>query len=421
LAADHSDRLFDLDILSLIEMSGDERYRQHPLLADFAQEQLALSELAEERLAAYYLDLIAQNRTGYAALGPEWDNIMASMHSAYRHKTWPTVIDFARALTAAWFARGRYTQARQGAAWACEAANMLGDRGELARHTLTWGEAALEQTDYPEAKRLIQESLALAQETGQDTLIAKAELELVRMAFRQTDYVAAKGYLVHAKQSAMRLGDDRAIAVTLHWQAQLAYRHGDYDSAARLSEEALELQESISDLMGALRTLRLLADIDLVREAYDSALDRNRLALQYAETEQDRGETAAAYYGLAVVQRRLGDLRQASDFGEKSLQLAQFTGDRRFQATVLHELAIIRADMGSASEALIISCQSLALWRDLEDKFGLTYCLLHLGDIYATLDRLADARDAWQQALMIAGDQGHPALATLQARLGHGE
>jgi hypothetical protein len=62
-------RLADLAALSLVQQAGDDYYRQHALLADYAREKLgalALDEAAlEQRLLAYYGDFVAGHHRDY--------------------------------------------------------------------------------------------------------------------------------------------------------------------------------------------------------------------------------------------------------------------------------------------------------------------------------------------------------------------
>ncbi|MCB0064929.1 MAG: hypothetical protein KDE19_22550, partial [Caldilineaceae bacterium] len=67
------DRLFTLNALSLLndestEAGPADRYRQHPLLADFAQEQLGENQDVRLRMVNYYLTFAQECQTDYMAL-----------------------------------------------------------------------------------------------------------------------------------------------------------------------------------------------------------------------------------------------------------------------------------------------------------------------------------------------------------------
>ena len=108
------ERLETLKALSLVREEGAERYRQHPLLADFAREQLGEDEASQRRLADYYLAFAQQHQADYAVLEPEWDGVMAGMEAAYGLAVWDVVMDYAEVFEEPWLARARYSDARGG-------------------------------------------------------------------------------------------------------------------------------------------------------------------------------------------------------------------------------------------------------------------------------------------------------------------
>ena len=91
---DAEDQLDDLVSLSLLRAEGTESYyRQHPLLADFAQEKLAeLEEIDNKdihtRLIDYYLVFSEESNENYARLEPEWGNIIAAIQTGDQLMQW---------------------------------------------------------------------------------------------------------------------------------------------------------------------------------------------------------------------------------------------------------------------------------------------------------------------------------------------
>src|SRR5207249_1285851 len=111
----------------------------------------------------YYHAFAEQHRTNYDVLRPEWDNMMAGMHTAHVIQQWPLVLAYTDTLTEAWFVRARYAQARQGYALARDAAIAVADERPLAAYLLKWGQACIEQNDYSEAETLLVDSLQIYQ------------------------------------------------------------------------------------------------------------------------------------------------------------------------------------------------------------------------------------------------------------------
>ncbi|MCB9122709.1 MAG: hypothetical protein H6640_23520 [Caldilineaceae bacterium] len=105
--------------LSMLKFASDERFVQHRLLADFAQEKLAdLPDRldAQRRFVAYYTTLAQRSAGDFAAgarVGPS-----AAVEIARNSQSWPELLALVDAAAAPWFA-ARFHHARQGSwpAW----------------------------------------------------------------------------------------------------------------------------------------------------------------------------------------------------------------------------------------------------------------------------------------------------------------
>ncbi|MBK9051435.1 MAG: hypothetical protein IPL78_11125 [Chloroflexi bacterium] len=176
------DQLFALNALCLVTPTADGRYRQHALLAEFAREHLT-DEEADRRLVEFYLVLAQANGRDYDALRPEWENLMAGMEAAYKREMWAEVLGYSEALTEAWFARGRYTEARQGYEWAVAAAAAVVDEKLKAKNLFRWAQACLEQSDNQQAEQLVDQSLELFRQ--QNDLAGQASNPKIKPAVRE--------------------------------------------------------------------------------------------------------------------------------------------------------------------------------------------------------------------------------------------
>ncbi len=411
------DRLFALTALSLLGEEEEDRYRQHPLLADFAHEQLGDNTEAKANMAAYYHAFAEQHRTQYIALRPEWENMMAAMRTAHALQQWSLVLDYTATLTEAWFVRARYTQARQAYQWAHDSARAIADEQALAICLLKWGQACFEQTDYAEAEKLLIEGISIYEKLEDAAGIASIKYYLARISVEQAQYDLAETLLLASQQLREQLGDKSGVAATICQQAQVAYRRGDFNQAKLLCEQALAIQQATGDEAGSLPTLRLLADIALEQEAYDTAYTYCGQALLLCEKLQNRGELSATYYSLTVVARLQTKLDLAQTYAEKALELCQLTGDRVFRALTLYELSRIYAGKDEDERSTKVGLQSLALMRELYDKFNMVYVLRHLGDLHKKIIKDEQAHLFWREGLEIANGQNHPLLEVLRQRL----
>jgi DNA-binding SARP family transcriptional activator len=411
------DRLFALTALSLVGEEDENRYRQHPLLSDFAGEQLGENTLPLVDMSLYYQQFAEQNRSNYLALRPEWENLMAGMATAHRLGQWPLVQAYAETLAQAWFVRARYAQAREGLAWARDAAQAMNDLPALAVALLRWGQACIEQNDYAEAKVILAECLQVYEQLDHAAGIADVQYYLGRVAIEEGELDKAEQLLVASQQRREQLGDAAGVAATLYQQAFLWYRRSEFAQSKTLCERALQTQEGISDEAGLVPSLRLLADIALEHQDYHAADSYLKRALVLCNILQDRGELAATYYGLAVVARHQDELELAHEYVRNALELSQWMGNRQFQAVALYEQIWLYAKQDDHTEALKAGRKSLELFRALQDGFNLVYILCHLGKYHAEIAQNHEARQLWQEALPIAEQHNHPLLDQLRQYL----
>jgi len=401
------ERLYDLVNLSLVSAEGNHRYRQHALLADFAHEQLGEDPEAYGRMARYFLVYATKHQRDYNALRPEWENLSAGIRVAHELRLWQTVIDYTEALRPAWFARGRFTGAREAYQWAHRAAMNLEDGQALANCAFHWGRACMEQGDHDEASQLLTQSLELYGEVDELRGVARVQYDLARIALERAQYEDAQQHLLASRRLWEQLGDRAGIAETLYRQARLYHRHGTNEEARQLSQQALSMQEQESDTLGMIRTLRLLVFITVMLGDYDAAGQNGQRALSLAESIQDRGEVAMALYALAEVYRCQGDLVAARGHADRSLELLKRMGDRRSQAQVLFQICLIYKATGDYKVALEVAHYSLDLFRSLGDTLYEAYALGHIGDCFLKLEQPESACASWKEALVIARKLQH--------------
>lgn len=412
------ERLWSLQALSLVKAEGSTRYRQHPLLADFAREQLGEDAPAATRLADYYLCFARQHQTDYALLEPEWENLMAAMAGAYTRQQWQVVIDYAEALTQPWFTQARYTQARQGYRWAVAGARFVGNNTALARFLIRQGYACSEQGDNREAQQLLTVGLEIACGVSDPTSIADAQFHLARFAADQGTYEEADQLLTACLEFRQQLQDRRGVAAVYTKQADLLYRVKQFEHAEELCKAALALQGEENDTAGALSTLRLLSDLANIRKDYVAAQSYALRSLELASHYELRSELAETFFTLAVTHRLLKQFDQAWLYAEKGRQCFEQMGNRAFYAITLYEESMILKLTGQTESALEKGLTSLEIMIGLQDEFNRVYCLHHLADLYQRMGQDDEAQRLWSEGYGIARSIHHPYMPYFEHRLG---
>lgn len=409
------DHLYALLSLSLVTEESSTHYRQHPLLADFAREHLVQPEAAYERMTQYYLAFATQYQNNYTALDQEWDNLLSAMRIAHQQKQWQLLIDYTNALNKAWFARGRFSDARQGYEWAKEAATTLEDHPALAISLRKWGQTCIEQGDYDEATQYLAHSLQICEVLDDQSGVASAQYYLGRVAIERAQYDDAQSLLEESQHIREHQGDKVGTAETLWLQAYVQLYFRNFEQSERFAKQALDIQQEADDNLGSVRTLRLLGEINLHgQNNYELAKKHCRHALRICEGIQDEGELAMSLALLSQVYRMQGDLESAREHLERSLALLKRMGDRKGQARAFYRLSLVDADLKEYSLALQEGERSLKFCRELGDVWGTVYVLYHLGDILQKTGQTDQAQERWLEALNIAEEIQHPLSQSLR-------
>jgi tetratricopeptide (TPR) repeat protein len=396
------DRLQELVQLSLLRVEGHRRYRQHALLATFAQEKLGDEPASKEQYVSYFSGFAEAYANSYKTLQPEWGNLDAAVKFAEATQQWGAVLGLTAVLKDAWFARGLFEQAREAFEIAFHAAVRLEDEPQLARNWLWWGLACLEQGDQTEARKWLQQALDLYDELEDDIGIADAEFELARLDIDQTLSEEAERRLNRVLTLRKAHEDEKGIAATLYRFARLRHRQYDNKMARELALKAAEKQQAIGDHLGRCRTLRLLVFIMDGLEQYDAAQQYAHESLALAKELEDLGEIAMAKRGLAWTYRSLNYLNEAYQLAEESYASLERMGDRQSMMLVRYLQLLIRRSEENYEEALRLVEECLTEFTYLKDELHVAYCLIHQGDFHKFLDDWETAVQKWQAALSVA-------------------
>lgn len=413
------DQLFALVALSLLREEADRRYRQHPLLADFAREQLGDEALVENgRFASYYLQFAQAHRHDFAALRPEWDNLAAALEAAHATEQWPMVLALAQALRAAWFRRGRFSQARQAYRLVYDAAAALSDTAQMAETLLWWGKAAVEQRDHEAALRHFSQSQSLFAELNATAGVADCKCEMARVALEQSRFDDAIALLAESRRIRHDLHDAKGVAETWYVEARVAYFRGAYETAVALAQRALAIQEALDDTLGLIYTLSLLASATIHQDDLDAAEQFAQRAKALCDASDNASDKSILLDVLADIYRRRGQLAAAERFARESLALVQRFGDVGSQAQVLYQLCRIAYSNGDYDAALTHGELSLDIARELAYELLMAAVLNQLGKVYLARRQIEEARHLWVDALQISQRLQHGLLIEMvQAQL----
>jgi predicted ATPase/DNA-binding NarL/FixJ family response regulator len=403
-------RLVDKSLVQVEAVHDDRRYRMLEPIREYALERLAEageSDTVRQRHAAYYLALAEQaapavlplfEETAWRRVEAEHENVLAVLRWAVGRGDSDLSLRLTGSLADVWAVRGYVGEGRR---W-LEAARALGSTAPpvvLARALAGEGILTGFEGDYPRAKSLLQDALALVEPLRDPMLTARLQSLLGDFAMLQGNAAVARELLERSlalsrqaadgpgvafalislgrsfallddqerAEAAIREGLDfartadipRLMSVALMNLAQLELRRNDYPDAARLAAEALRLARAggyrriikqvvaIAALVsgrhrGLDRAVRLLAAVDLWRLwgqiLMVSATNDDPAAYAALQTRarQQMGEAA---YRSAVAEAQVLSVDQVADLAQIALEPRVRSGRDRLPAGPAREAA----------------------------------------------------------------------------------
>lgn len=406
---------------SLLAAAGEGAYQQHTLLAAFSAEKLADDDAAWRRFSDYYGGLVS-GAGWQRATGPDgWGNVMAGMATAHRLAAWPLVAAYARALQVAWRRQGLYGLAREGCAWAVEAARAMEDERTEAELRLAWGRSCLEQSDYGPAREQLGEALSLFTALGETAGVANAEYHLARVEMEQGNYEAAEEAIQRAYRAYQQEEDAVGMGRSLYRLGYVTYFRGDNEGAAKLAADAIRSQRQAGDKVGLLRSHRLATQALILLGRMEEAEEHCREAAELVEEVADRAERAAFYYTYADLLRQQEAFAEAQTYANRALDRFREMADASSEANALLLLAGIEVFWNDAEperrqfEAGLAYCgEGLLAAGAVGYDVGRAFLLLMKGRLLAQDGQAAAACETWREAMGLAQALEH---AWLQQRL----
>ncbi len=403
---------------SLLNRVENGRFRQHPLLAEFAREKLPANDAAFLRMVNFFLNFAVVNQTEHEKLQPEWKNMSAGIEIAHQRFQWPVVLQFINALQPAWFTKGRYSEAREAFTLASQAAMQLEDEAALGKIFYQWGQASLEQSDYKQAADHFEKSLELYELENNQFGIANVNYDLARIFINQDRYEIARQHIQKSRQIRESMQDEVGIAETYYREARICYRQGQNEEARALCEQALKIQREKQSMTGLIRTSRLLASIATMLKDYPTAQKYAENALTVARAINDQGEIGMAYYALAVTYVNQNEIQQALFYADQALSILKQIGDIHSQALVLHQKCIIHKSAGNYEHGLAAANKALTYFQQLQDQYASALAIGYSGDCYKGMLQHAKACEKWRAAMVIAKKlQNQQFISALETRL----
>jgi predicted ATPase len=235
---------------------------------------------------------------------------------------------------------GRAKETRPLLEEAVEILRRLGDEPSIAR---SLGGLAWLEENYPRARALWEEQLAIRRKLANREAVAWAVLEVGWAAEGAGDYAAARAAYEETLAIGRELSYQRIIARALTQLGDTAVLEGNVAEAGELYEQTLPIWNEIGHKSGLVDTMR----------------------------------------GLGDVARSRGQATRARELLSETLEICREIGAREHEARTLQSMGALGLDAGDLVAAADSYRQALTLWADMEHTHGVAMCLRGLGVVAA--------------------------------------
>ena len=411
--------LSDKSLVVAEENDGQYRYRLLETVRQYARDRLGESggdAAVRERHRDYFLALVeevdpklagAQQAEWLQHLEAEHENLRAGLNWSLEEAGSVGGLRVCGALRRFWVARGHLSEGR---AW-CE--RMLSKTAteqrtqERAKTLDAAGELAFHQSDYPAARALNEESLAIKQELGDRTGTAASLSNLGVVALDQGDYPAARARHEESLEIRRELGDPSGITNSLRNLGFVAYARRDFGSARALYEESLAIGRDLGDRGSIAKSLSSLGIVIHDQGDFLAARALHEESLAINRELGDRRGVAFSLAHLGILARDQGDYRAARAWHEDCLTTMRQLGDHWGIAHSLEDLGIVAHMQGDNHAARARYEEAIAIWRELGDRRNISQSLNGLGCVAYEQGDFAPARALHEESLAIRQELGN--------------
>lgn len=410
---------------SLLRVTGEKRFVVHPLLRQFAAEQLhavpAEQTAVQKAHCRYFLTWVAAHTVGLkqgnrqtetiAAFRAELENIRLAWQVGITEQAWDCLLKAAVGLSYFYHSTNRFQEGLELLASTAVSLTqtistpqteqlrglLLGLQARM-HHILGQREAA--QSAFQRSLTLLSDSSFAPEMAEQRALIQLFAIEADLPAEANPAWQPRALYeacLAHFGATGEAWGT--------------AYAHVKYVSYLRLSgfapnveyqrgllQESLQLREQIGDQRGVASTLSLLGDLAYERGDYDEARQYAAQSLRLYDALGNNLGRALALNHLGQVAGSKGDYHAAKRYYEESLALLRVHGNPREMAVCLDCVGYITYLLADLDTAVQYYQESLELSQEMGDAAGTAWSWHNLGDIARARQDFGTARELYQRS-----------------------
>ncbi len=358
------------------------RYRMHPLMRQYAgaKAERDLLEKLRESAVNYFLGYAQDFSEDFDMLEREKENILSGMIWAVSRRDLAAgeekrnaalmVLQFMYSLDRFLDTRGCWNERGICLHQAVESADVLHDRREKAGWVHNLGILAQKMGNYPEARKLYQQSLKIFQELGDKSGVSSSLHNLGALAQATGEYDEARKLYQQSLKIFQELGDKSDVSKSLHNLGALAQATGEYEETRKLYQQSLKIFQELGDKTGVSKSLHQMGWLAQATGEYEEA---RKLYLQSLKIKQELGDKSGvskSLHQLGMLAQATGEYEEARKLYLQSMKIKQELGDKDGIALSQAQLALLEEKQGHVKEALRLIRQAEAAFLELGSPYS---------------------------------------------------
>lgn len=300
--------------------------------------------------------------------------------------------------------RGEYNEAIRISHLAVKVAERTGDRMQLARAMLNLGAIYARRIPPKEALNYLQKSLVIFEESGAKREQART---LAAMGDAYENERQRQLALQHYEKSlalSQEIGDKRLTARIFNSLGQTYSNLDEHETGMSFFLKARALSEELNDKAMLSIVLNSIAKEYIGNGSHAEALDYLQKSIKLAEElgpNTDRRALASKLQSVGLIYRRQGDLDQALIYNRRTLAIFEEVDDKFGVANLQNNIGVITKLQGHYQEALEWFQKALHGYEALKATPGIARAFNNLGDTYRLLERYDEAFENLQKGFQI--------------------
>ncbi len=257
-------------------------------------------------------------------------------------------------------------------------------------------------TDLPRAEQLSRDALQIAEERGFEKARALARRNVGLLFYRGSNLEESMGHLNDALNWFEKNGQKKGEGDTRLGLGYLYWGFGEFKKGLDEALKALDLYEQAGEVEGRGWATSALGGFYHDWKDHQRSREYYEQSIGFFEQTGNLVGIGRALNGIGNALHLMGDDTDALEYQEKSLAANKEANNEFAAAKTLNDIGLILQSQGKYDEALGYHQKSLDIRRRRSYAPGEVTCLLDIGNVYTVQRKYELARDALNEALVLA-------------------